>query len=119
MKRKRWLLAGLVVVALVAVMVVATRPHGVTVANADRVRVGMTEAEVEELFGQPAINGWAVSADSFGLPPLAATPDRLARWESESATVVVYFADNRAVGTSASRYGPESFWSRLRARLGL
>jgi hypothetical protein len=114
--RRRWVVTGLVVLALVAVLAGALRPRGLTVADADRVRIRMTEAEVAALFGETAVNGWVMSDDPGsreGLPPLAARPDRLARWESESAIIVVYFADDRAVGTAAARQGPESLWSKL------
>lgn len=57
--RKRRLLAVagvLSVVAWLALLVLALKPAdpGVTKANFDRIKVGMSRAEVEEIFGRPA-----------------------------------------------------------------
>ena len=57
--RKRWLLAagtmaGLVGVVLVVLAMLPPGP-GVTKANFDRIKIGMTKIEVEEIFGEKGI----------------------------------------------------------------
>ena len=119
--RRRRVIVGLAVLALaglamLAVLSTMLLPPGLTVADADKVRVGMTEAEVNDLFGGRPDNGWAMFNDPDtceGLPPLTAMPDRLARWESKSAIIVVYFANDRAVGIATARKGPEPLSSKL------
>ena len=55
-KRRRLLIGGMltvcVVVALIGLAALPPRP-GVTEANVQRVEIGMSEAEVEAIFGQP------------------------------------------------------------------
>jgi hypothetical protein len=116
MKKKYLLLLAAIAVISVSVFVVAvvlpTRP-GITKANFDRVQIGMTQAEVVEIFGER---------------PSDIRPTY--RWvESREVSGTWCSADYRSGVLVLFRYGhvvdarwydsPETLWDKLRRWVGL
>ena len=127
MKRRRMVGRGLVALVMVAGLIgmwAMTQPAhpDVTAADAGQVRVGMTLAEVEGLFGGPPdqIDPRPVSKPPAGRggPPFG----QMAIWEGESAVIRVGLMDEVVVFSDAEERPPQprpSRWQRTRAQLGL
>jgi hypothetical protein len=116
--RLRWQALAFAVLAAILWVGIATRDQPFNPHDADKVRPGMTLAEVTELFGSRRPDREFMIPDEphslEGLPPLPEQPDQTAAWETHPGVIIVYFARGRAIGTVADWNGPEPFWARLR-----
>jgi hypothetical protein len=124
--RGYWIAGVLVGLAcVVALFAYLSRPEppgpGVTWANVERIKVGMTQSEVEAVVGRPP-QTW-----SRGPIPLTdrSPPqyDRVLLWSDMECDILVYLdRDGRVigregVGSVGSR--PPAWYDRLRKRVGL
>jgi hypothetical protein len=106
MRRRKLLvvLAGLVVMATVGVVVLWPRSERITRENYDRIRVGMSRAEVYAVLGPPGdyATGDATATDLLGPPRLADLRQAISieKWFGDRAAIGVFFdgAGNVAYG---------------------
>jgi hypothetical protein len=126
MTRRRLLLfalAAAVVLFGASIWLLWPRACAITQENIDRIKVGMTFAEVEQILGGPPRDEnhrGALYIDALHISH-AHKEDDCRQWIGQEHGVTVYFADQRV---SASRHGDvvwleESFLDRLRRWLGL
>jgi hypothetical protein len=94
-RTRLFLFAALAVLAvgLAAWLFAPPEPTAITVANADRIRNGMTLAEVETLLGGPARNESEVPNNGIMITRAADDPC----WVSTRIVVIVSFDDNGRV----------------------
>jgi hypothetical protein len=126
---RRWGLAGALVLLTCAASVVILLPPrpGISRANYNLIREGMTRAEVETVFGGPPGNYsqfpdreaglWAIDPDD----PALGRPDFIGRevWIAADLAVTVWFDERQRAVKKAARDNPRrSFADRLRAWLG-
>ena len=123
---KNWI-AGLVisVVCFVALCAYLGRPEppgpGVTWANVERIRVGMTQPEVEAIVGRPPQTYWRGPMPlSDNSPPAY---HRALLWSDMECDILVYLdRDGRVIaheGVGSVGTKPPTWWDRLRKRIGL
>ena len=92
----------------------------ITRANCNRIRPGMSEAQVEELLGRPGVP----SARSDGLTRKsgeeAPAGAKQTSWRGVDSMIVVLFdKENRVIEANCSTFHVgETFWQRIRRRLG-
>jgi hypothetical protein len=133
----RWVLAGVAVVALLAVAAVVLWPYPnrVTRQNFDRIRLGMSLAEVEAILGPPgdyrtgdtvviAIDANRLLTDPSSAlrtkpGPATAQPEVRKVWEGDKGEIAIYF---QAAGVSDKHFRPalssgQSAFDRLRWRI--
>jgi hypothetical protein len=118
MKRRR-VIVGVVVLALVAGVVClwAAVPSELTAADADRVRVGMTLAQVERQLGRPdQIDPRSKSKPAAG--PGAVPFGQVARWNAQAGHLIVGLEDEVVVYVGFYQSPPLPSQG-LRGRLGL
>jgi hypothetical protein len=123
---RRLLLLGLAaVLVLLGVGVLALWPRrpAITRANAEKIQMGMTLAEVEELLGGPARNESNMPDnfinDAFEFHDCA-RPFEDKRWASPAYVVIVEFDDSgRVTGHFIFDFHGESLLDRLRRWLRL
>ena len=116
--RKRWLLAAGTMAALVGVVLVGVTMMpcgpGVTKANFDNVEDGMTEKEVEEIFGEPANDRWrwfSVSSSPY-------MPVNVIWRRDDGACATITFSGRKVIGKGWS-YSEETVPAKLRRWLRL
>jgi hypothetical protein len=130
MMKKKYLLllAAIVVVAaymVVAVVVLPTGP-GVTKANFDRIKIGMTRAEVMKILGEePLCNillppGRTFPSTQVAPNLLTSNGDVFSDWRcaADGSYPLVVFRDDRAI-YSYWADSNETFWDKLRRWVGL
>jgi hypothetical protein len=123
MKRRRWLILGLIVATVVAPSVVwAPRPR-VTRARFDRVTEGMTRDEMIATVGVPP-GDYTTEPFVYGPETSLATTWRSEQWLCDEAELRVRFGDDgRATWVRVrGQFLPpirRSWFDRLRQRLGL
>jgi hypothetical protein len=91
MRKQVWLLGlGIAMLAVPVSAQMSAPPPGVSKANCERLRPGMTSAHVESLFGKPARKAWHRRDYD---PPLvgAEALSWLGKWEGQEAQVSVWF----------------------------
>jgi len=100
-RRRRWLwLLLLLPVAVGAIVFFNWRKSELNLANYNRVRVGMTRQQVQDLLGPPGNH--ATKPDSPTLKP--ADPTAIADcWNTDNGAVVIYYdASGRVTGSGAA-----------------
>jgi hypothetical protein len=116
--RFRWLALALVVLGILVLLDIANRPQPLNPDDARKARVGMTLTEVTKLFGSRPDREFIIPDEPHsleGLPPLPVQPDQTAAWETDSdGVIVVYFANDHAVGAFGNWRGSDPLWARLR-----
>jgi hypothetical protein len=123
------LLAAVVLLSIVAALVLWPRP-GITRANATRIQVGMTLAEVEAVLGGPprdeAVNQNVVDLDIVGQGKLLEAIARMSRhhrqWQSDEVRIYVdFFPEGPVTSCAAAPLGDpdSSLFDRVRRRLRL
>jgi hypothetical protein len=117
-KKKRLILIALplaVVAVTLGVLVMLPPRPGVTKTNCDRIQVGMTRAEVEEIFGGPS------DPDHFYLGVVRSMELTQTReiWENNGFIADIVFDKNMHVKAIAIWSHRESFFDKLRRWLHL
>jgi hypothetical protein len=130
---KRWpvLLALLVAVGALAVGIVFLPASRVTRENCERIKEGMTEAEVRAILGKPCDNSLLDAEEAplddarYVVKPREKAAFLRGVWASERVVMYVAFDDNNNrvacawVATNSDRsWLPARVWRRLRARVG-
>jgi len=111
MRRKRWLLLGLLVLGIagaviVTLMLLPPKP-GVTKENFDRIEIGMARAEVEAIFGCPPLSWVEVPGTNR---------HRMDSWESDYGDVAfVHYGDDDRVASKDWDGFPDdrSAWQKI------
>ncbi|MFO0928582.1 MAG: hypothetical protein U0736_16430 [Gemmataceae bacterium] len=94
-------------VVLTLLLVVPACKSKVTKPNFERIKDGMTLEEVTKLLGKgnKETGDGSNVAGQFGvavMPPTAGNQPDTYTWESQSATITVYFRDNKVIGKRSS-----------------
>jgi hypothetical protein len=125
--RKRWRLAaaavGLVLSVWLAAWLLQPRAAHIDEAACDRIEVGMTRRQVEDILGGPPGFYAAGKLASFSDSPPAPGEPAPEDWWGEGGRVSVTFDAEGHVTHKRFRnvypFGPEPLWRRLLRRLGL
>jgi hypothetical protein len=120
--RKYWITGAVISLAGIVLCAFLSRPEppgpGVTWANVKRIKVGMTQPEVEAVVGRPP-QSW-----SRGPQPLTGNSPpgyhRALLWSDMECDILVYLdRQGRVVGREGVRSTPPTWYDRLRKRVGL
>jgi hypothetical protein len=115
------LLKASVIFGLLAILLgmpMLLTPHRIRPSSCDRITLGMTEQEVEDLLGAKAGN-----YDGYVPPLFAPTAFGLAAmrvpktWCSRNGTVYVYFEGGRVFHTAVGHAEPADWWAKMLHRL--
>jgi len=118
----KWFLRGIaslvVLFGLAVAALWAMTPNDLRPRDWQKVRDGMTHAEVVAALGQAPALEWEVTEEIIAtswLPPVKARPDRAETYESKHAVVVVYYRSGRVVGENGAWQEPgEPLWAKMR-----
>jgi hypothetical protein len=112
MNKKRWLLATTILASVLGLVVLVlaqlTPQPGVTQANFRRLAVGMTEAEVNEILGEPRIPQIKQTGLAMGHKRVA--------WAGEFSLVISVFDERDRLVEKTCLEDPPPFVFRLRKR---
>jgi hypothetical protein len=128
MKKKYPLLLtaiGVIAAYMVVAVVVLPTMSGVTKANFDRIKVGMTHAEVVEILGEEPVSAGPMAALDFGRtgtgPGITHTSskDVYEVWQAADGSIAWVSFRYDCVRSSLWLDSNESFWDKLRRWVGL
>jgi hypothetical protein len=127
--KKKWWIIGIATLAIaggIAVVIPMLRPPrpGVTKANFDRIKKGMTEADAEAILGSPSQREIIIARGKApGGEPMVQfiqlDEGKGCAWSGTDGDVIVHFDSDGAIASMIWRDHERMFFERIRDWIGL